>query len=202
MKKKLLFLTALFVLTFCISSLSYAGKWKKDGNGWWYQEDDGSNPKDSWRHINNYWYYFWPNGYLAISTRTPDGFYVNGDGIWIPKLTIESVSDFLYTRQSDEGSAPAYSLEIYKDKNSGMIYAHIFNNDRETYFKGYLLDSAPFGVDGIKLIFKDEGRTDNSITEVLFDGTNQHHTPIVNMAGTSNGKINGYYIYNKKITYD
>lgn len=28
---------------------SFAGEWKSDNNGWWYQNDDGSYPKNTWQ---------------------------------------------------------------------------------------------------------------------------------------------------------
>lgn len=37
--------------------------WMKDGNGWWYWEQDGSWPKNAWREIGGHWYYFGSDGY-------------------------------------------------------------------------------------------------------------------------------------------
>ena len=31
---------------------SFAGEWKSDNNGWWYQNDDGSYPKNTWQWID------------------------------------------------------------------------------------------------------------------------------------------------------
>lgn len=66
---------------------SFAGEWKSDNNGWWYQNDDGSYPKNTWQWIDgnkdgiSESYYFNENGYLLINT-TKDGYTVNGDGAW------------------------------------------------------------------------------------------------------------------------
>ena len=66
---------------------SFAGEWKSDNNGWWYQNDDGSYPKNTWQWIDgnkdgiSESYYFNENGYLLTNT-TKDGYTVNGDGAW------------------------------------------------------------------------------------------------------------------------
>ena len=31
---------------------SYAGHWGRDGSGWWWQEDDGSYPRDTWKWLD------------------------------------------------------------------------------------------------------------------------------------------------------
>ena len=47
---------------------SFAGEWKSDNNGWWYQNDDGSYPKNTWQWIDgnkdgiSESYYFNENG--------------------------------------------------------------------------------------------------------------------------------------------
>ena len=39
--------------------------WIKDDTGWWYRNNDGSYPKETWQLINNLWYYFNSNGYAV-----------------------------------------------------------------------------------------------------------------------------------------
>ncbi|MBQ3545904.1 MAG: Ig-like domain-containing protein [Lachnospiraceae bacterium] len=39
--------------------------WKKDSNGWWYQNADGTYPKSSWKKISGSWYYFNTSGYMV-----------------------------------------------------------------------------------------------------------------------------------------
>ncbi len=38
--------------------------WKKNASGWWYQNADGSYPKNSWKKVGNHWYHFNANGYM------------------------------------------------------------------------------------------------------------------------------------------
>ncbi len=61
-KIALLSTAALLSLTMCFPV--FAGEWKENAKGWWYINDDGTNPADSWELIGDKWYYFKPNGYM------------------------------------------------------------------------------------------------------------------------------------------
>lgn len=80
------------------------GHWCLDQNGWWYEYNNRTYPYNCWQCIDglyycfneqgylrygwiywdNKWYYTGPDGALMANTRTPDGYYVGGDGVWIP----------------------------------------------------------------------------------------------------------------------
>ena len=57
MKKVKLFF-AVSVASAVLSMTSFAGEWKQDTSGWWYQNDDGSYPTNTWKEINGKQYYF------------------------------------------------------------------------------------------------------------------------------------------------
>lgn len=79
------------------------GAWLKDDAGWWYCNADRSYTTNGWQYIDNLWYCFDKNGYMRtgwilykdawyycgesgamlVNTTTPDGYYVNGDGVWV-----------------------------------------------------------------------------------------------------------------------
>lgn len=42
----------------------YTEGWKKNTKGWWYQNGDGSYPRNQWKKINGNWYHFDANGYM------------------------------------------------------------------------------------------------------------------------------------------
>lgn len=84
------------------TSVGAAG-WIKDGVGWWYRNADGSYTTNGWQFINNAWYAFDNTGYMrtgwipgngvwyycdtnsgAMLTNawTPDGFWVDANGVW------------------------------------------------------------------------------------------------------------------------
>ena len=66
---------------------SFAG-WQSDANGWWWQNEDGSYPSNTWQWIEGNGdgvaecYYFRPDEYMLSNTTTPDGYTVNADGAW------------------------------------------------------------------------------------------------------------------------
>ena len=56
---------------------TFAAEWKQNEIGYWYQEDNGSYPTNSWKWINGRCYYFDSNGYMLANTTTPDGYTVD-----------------------------------------------------------------------------------------------------------------------------
>ena len=82
MKKVKLFF-AVGVASAALSMTSFAGEWKQDASGWWYQNDDGSYPTNTWKEINGKQYYFDNNGYILTNTSTPDGQKVDASGALI-----------------------------------------------------------------------------------------------------------------------
>lgn len=64
--------------------------WIKDVNGWWYRLKDGSYPKSEWKKIDNLWYYFNEEGYMASNEYIKSSdydknkklYYVYKDGHW------------------------------------------------------------------------------------------------------------------------
>ena len=79
------------------------GTWKQDSNGWWYRNPDGSYPNDGWAKINDEWFYFYSNGYMAANTWIGLN-YVDGAGYW-RKAIITTESEFqgaLYDHKVNE----------------------------------------------------------------------------------------------------
>lgn len=81
------------------------GAWLQDpaSKRWWFIYGDGSRPVSKWEKINGKWYYFdqlgfaiqntwikwkekWyycgPDGDMYVNRKTPDGYYVDKDGVW------------------------------------------------------------------------------------------------------------------------
>ncbi len=76
-------LVASLVLAASMSSAAFAGEWKQDSIGWWYQNDDGSYPVNQWLEVDGKQYYFNESGYMLSNTITPDGKQVGADGALI-----------------------------------------------------------------------------------------------------------------------
>lgn len=88
-KKSLIILASTLIMSLSLPLLSYAGEWKEDNIGKWYQNDDGTYPVSQWKWIefNNggleLCYYFNESGYLVVNATTPDNYTVNENGAWI-----------------------------------------------------------------------------------------------------------------------
>lgn len=83
MKKKLFIMVAVGVIMTIAGFPVYAGQWKLDSIGYWYEEDKGTYPTDSWRYIGEKWYYFDGQGYMVKDTWVGD-YYVGSDGAMLP----------------------------------------------------------------------------------------------------------------------
>ena len=99
MKKLVILLTAVLIST-AVSFPSFAGEWKQDETGWWYDNGDSSFAKDGWHWIDGKCYYFTSDGYCLINTASPDGYTVDESGAWI----IDGVV------QTQETSVQTYTL--------------------------------------------------------------------------------------------
>ena len=88
-KKSFMVLGLTVAMSLSLPLLSYAGEWKEDNIGKWYQNDDGTYPVSQWKWIefNNggleLCYYFNESGYLVVNATTPDNYIVNENGAWI-----------------------------------------------------------------------------------------------------------------------
>lgn len=98
MKRKGLAIAGLVAGLSVLSSMSaFAGEWKQDERGWWWQNDDGSYPVSTWQWIDgnkdglSESYYFNEAGYLVTNT-TIDGYTVNADGAWIENGIVQTQS--------------------------------------------------------------------------------------------------------------
>ena len=83
MVKRLAVLTVMAAMI--MAAPVYAGQWMKDGNGCWWQNDDGGYPFLTWAWVDGNHdgiaenYCFDENGYLSLNP-VDQGITVNGDG--------------------------------------------------------------------------------------------------------------------------
>lgn len=159
MKKKYLVLGLSLAAMLSLSNTAYAGDWKQNQVGWWWQESNGSYPTNQWKLINGKWYYFDQVGYMVhdkwigdyylgsdggmlTNTITPDGYQVDASGKWVPAVQSKNILDaFVKNRQytkytSDWYYAPskyAY-LDIDGDGNQELVIV----NDNDVFFNALI----------------------------------------------------------------
>ena len=83
-----------------------AAEWKQNEIGYWYQEDNGLYPTNSWKWINGRCYYFDSNGYMLANTTTPDGYTVDATGAW-------TVNGAVQTQSTEQTSGTVHHNENY-----------------------------------------------------------------------------------------
>lgn len=82
---------ALAIMTMLTCSFTaLAASWQQNTTGWWYQEDNGSYPVNTWKWINGRCYYFDGNGYMLSNTTTPDGYQVDASGAWVVNGVVQT----------------------------------------------------------------------------------------------------------------
>lgn len=62
--------------------MSTSTGWESAGSEWKYKQDDGTYVTSSWKEENDKWYYFDENSLMVTNKETPDGYYVNSEGVW------------------------------------------------------------------------------------------------------------------------
>ena len=82
-------------MALCMLSTAFAGTWKANSGGWWYEEDNGSRPAGEWKWIDGdgdgyaECYYFDADGYM-VHNREINGFSLNGNGQWTAGNQVQS----------------------------------------------------------------------------------------------------------------
>lgn len=72
--------------------------WLKYDGGWYYLDVNNGDMKVGWVKINNEWYYLNPTngGRLDTNTITPDGYYVDVNGVYKPRVKIHQETTASY----------------------------------------------------------------------------------------------------------
>ncbi|RHR46055.1 hypothetical protein DWX10_27250 [Clostridium sp. AF18-27] len=126
MRKKIQKL-ALLVMALCliVPITSLAETWKKDSKGWWVQSDDGTYLTNQWYQSpeSGLYYYMGADGYMLYDTITPDGFYVNADGVWIDILSNEQLANM-----RENLNLPILSTGRQFTEEEVMAYEAVFVN--------------------------------------------------------------------------
>lgn len=113
-----------------ISADGIKGEWKQDGNGWKWQNENGTWTENQWAWLDGNednvaeCYYFDANGYLLTNTTAPDGSTVNADGVWTVDGNIQTKLIELQPAQDAEtAQTDAPSINgLYYDTNWRTYY--------------------------------------------------------------------------------
>ena len=96
MLKKIYALALTAGLTVMMGINAMGAGWQQDATGWWWLNDDGTWPSNSWQWLDGNLdgvaecYYFGADGCMYASTSTPDGYLVNADGAWVVNGVVQT----------------------------------------------------------------------------------------------------------------
>lgn len=136
--KKFLVLLMTANITLCSTIVSFAGEWKQDNIGWWYQNDDGSYVKNDWLSLNDEDYHFDQNGYMqtglvevngikryfytdgrmTYNWETPEGYKVDVEGRVIDKNSPGINFSAVWATGTDKNTS---DLLVFKLINDGSV---------------------------------------------------------------------------------
>jgi len=133
MKKiyRIIIMTALMLFAFTLTA--FAGTWRQDARGWWWDEGNGTYPAGCWAWCDGdldgtaECYYFDNNGYCLMNTVTPDGYQVNASGAWVVNGVVQTQyvgvqtpgSNYVTTQQTASGAAESYTLSGWQSLTTG-----------------------------------------------------------------------------------
>lgn len=154
MKKKMLVGILSTALAMSMSMTAFAGQWQSDANGWWWQNDNGSYPANTWQWIdgNNDGtaesYYFNTQGYCLMNTTTPDGYTVNPAGAWIVDGVVQTQT-VENTTQNQVPNVPVVNLLDLKPVASSSYnkFTNKHTVQGDLWSKGFYLHSWDYYVE-------------------------------------------------------
>lgn len=113
MKKKFVTIVCATAMSLSLSLPAFAGQWISNSTGWWWQNDNGSWPANSWQWLDGNkdgiaeCYYFNSEGYMLANTATPDGYRVNANGAWVENGVVQAKDANSVAPAQTQANAPA-----------------------------------------------------------------------------------------------
>lgn len=157
MKRKAIVGIVTAIMALSTNMAAFAGQWQSDASGWWYQNDDGGYPANTWQWIDGNGdgvaesYYFNEQGYCLMNTTTPDGYTVNPAGAWTVNEVVQTQQvtpattnnvEAKYLRDLIPVSKSAYSVEESWRTSQNALWSNVIrlsgalNNTHVEFYTG------------------------------------------------------------------
>lgn len=158
MKRRTIVGIATAIMTLSMNMTAFAAQWQSDANGWWYENDNGTYPTNTWQWIDGNSdgiaesYYFDGQGYCLLNTTTPDGFTVNATGAWTVNGVVQTQQSATppvannvqakYLKDMEPVTKSAYSIEESWRTNQNALWSNVvrlsgaLNNTHVEYYTG------------------------------------------------------------------
>jgi len=175
MKKKWLRVTlAAAAATISMSAVAYGAGWQQDGKGWWWQNENGTWPANTWVWLDGNQdgiaecYYFNGEGYMLSNANTPDNYTVDASGAWISNGVVQTRRHEENTNQEQGTGAKQAPASGWNQEENGVwrYYVNskaVADNWRKINGKQYYFDSTGImltgfhDIDGNSYYFTSDG---------------------------------------------
>lgn len=137
--KKFIGLVAVAAFSSIMVSSAWAGTWKQNNVGWWFDNGNGTYPASTWQWIDGNndgiaeCYYFDRAGYMLANTSTPDGYQVNASGAWVQNGAVQTKN----VRANSQTTSSRPKLVLFDVEPTYRTFAHKEKNitvtDGETW---------------------------------------------------------------------
>lgn len=131
-KQSALVLGVTIGLSVLTSVSAFAGKWVKGSYGWWYKNDDGSYPTDTWEWIDGNkdgiaeCYYFDSLGYIVTNDYVDD-YQLNQNGAWVINGKVQTKEVNVEIPSQIDTLTGIYTLKYYDIDGEGRTYVNSSN---------------------------------------------------------------------------
>lgn len=136
--------------------------WKKNENGYWYVQEDGSYPKDKFLNIDGVWYYFDESGYMLSDKwkKRPDDtwYYLDNSGAMVTGWKKINGKWYYFNTQGAmvTGWVKYYDNWYYLDDTNGEMKSNAFIKYNDGWYlllpDGKLSDKPEFNIEPDGLI--------------------------------------------------
>lgn len=133
MKRLYHLMITILMFTLLLSITAFAGSWKQDAKGWWWDNGNGTYPKSTWQWCDGNGdgiaecYYFDGNGYCLLNTTTPDGYQVNASGAWVQDGIVQVKATVSY----NPSQSTSYSSTSSNYSDSSDSYDNYDEDDED-----------------------------------------------------------------------
>lgn len=137
--KKFIGIAAVAAFSSIMVSSAWAGTWKQNNVGWWFDNGNGTYPASTWQWIDGNndgiaeCYYFDRAGYMLANTSTPDGYQVNASGAWVQNGVVQTKN----LRANSQTTSSRPKLFLFDVEPTYRTFAHKEKNitvtDGETW---------------------------------------------------------------------
>lgn len=138
------------------TATALAAEWKQNETGWWYENEDGTYPVNSWVQVNGVWYFFNQEGYMSTGWVWDNGnwYFTNSDGAMLTGW-VEVDNKTYYLNPISDGSKGAMATgtkmidgEEYTFEESGACTSEYQGPSEEYYGNGTKVTDSETGTNG------------------------------------------------------